>query len=111
MSKPLRADEAHGLGLVDAIAPPDELLTMARQWALDILERRRPWVASIYRSDKLESLGKAREILKFARAEVPKQAPSQEHPLLCIDAIEEGIVSGSRAGLLKVGILFFHFQP
>ncbi|KAJ8623622.1 hypothetical protein MRB53_032151 [Persea americana] len=101
MSKPLKADEAHVLGLVDAIAPQEELVMTARQWALEILEQRRPWIPSIYRNDRLEPLGKAREILKFARAQAQKQAPNLQHLLLCIDAIEKGVVSGSRAGLLK----------
>ena len=87
---------------MDAIVSPNELVNTARRWALEILERRRPWVASLYKTDKLESLGEAREILKFARAQVRKQAPNLKHPLVCIDVIEEGIVSGPRAGLWKV---------
>ncbi|XP_042506221.1 glyoxysomal fatty acid beta-oxidation multifunctional protein MFP-a-like [Macadamia integrifolia] len=101
MSKAVKGDEAHSLGLVDAIVPPNELLNAARRWALDIVECRRPWVASLYKTNKLEPLGEAREILKFARAQARKQAPNLEHPLVCIDVIEEGIVSGPRAGLWK----------
>ncbi|XP_058083294.1 glyoxysomal fatty acid beta-oxidation multifunctional protein MFP-a [Magnolia sinica] len=101
MSKPIKAEEAHALGLVDAIASPQELVMTARRWALDIAERKRPWVVSLYRSDKLEPLGEAREVLKFARAQARKQAPNLQHPLVCIDVIEEGIVSGPRAGLFK----------
>ena len=71
---------------------------------MDILERRRPWVASLHKTDKLEPLGEAREILKFARAQVQKQAPNLKHPLVCIDVVEEGIASGGRAGLWKVFI-------
>ncbi|KAG5559882.1 hypothetical protein RHGRI_003242 [Rhododendron griersonianum] len=100
-SRPVKGEEAHSLGLVDAIASPDELVNTARRWALDILEHRRPWVASLYRTDKIESLGEAREILKFARAQARKQAPNLEHPIVCIDVIEAGIVSGPRAGLWK----------
>ena len=92
------------MGLVDAIAPPEELLSTARRWALDILERRRPWINSLYRNDKLEPLGEAREILNFARTQARKQAPNLKHPLVLIDVIEEGIVSGPRAGLWKVNI-------
>ncbi|KAL5996179.1 hypothetical protein ACLOJK_026253 [Asimina triloba] len=101
LSKPIKADEAHAVGLVDAIVSPDELVMTARRWALDIAERRRPWVISLYRNDKLEPLEEAREILKFARAQTQKRAPNLQHPLVCIDAIEEGIVSGPRAGLWK----------
>ncbi|KAJ4954723.1 hypothetical protein NE237_011506 [Protea cynaroides] len=101
MSKPVKGNEAHSLGLVDAIVPSNELVNTARRWALDIVECRRPWVASLYKADKLEPLGDAREILKFARAQARKQAPNLKHPLVCIDVIEEGIVSGPRAGLWK----------
>ncbi|KAL9255207.1 Glyoxysomal fatty acid beta-oxidation multifunctional protein MFP-a-like protein [Drosera capensis] len=106
MSKPIKGVEAQSLGLVDAVVPANELLDTARRWALDILERRKPWLASLYRTDKIEPLGEAREILKFARAQVHKSAPNLKHPLLCIDAIEEGIVSGPRAGLWKEADVF-----
>lgn len=88
---------------------PNELVSTARRWALDIVERRRPWVASLHKANKLESLGEAREILKFARAQVRKQAPNLKHPLVCIDVIEEGIVSGPRAGLWKV-LIFLNLR-
>ncbi|KAF7837805.1 Glyoxysomal fatty acid beta-oxidation multifunctional protein MFP-a [Senna tora] len=100
-SKPVKGDEACSLGLVDAVVSPNELLNTARQWALDILERRRPWIASLYKNDKIEPLGEAREIFKFARAQTQRRAPNLVHPLVCIDVIEEGIVSGPRAGLWK----------
>ncbi|KAK7289912.1 hypothetical protein RIF29_03947 [Crotalaria pallida] len=100
-SKPVKGEEACNLGLVDAVVSPDQLVNTARQWALDILDRRRPWVASLYRNDKIEPLGEAREILKFARAQAQKRAPNLKHPLVCIDVIEEGIVAGPRAGLWK----------
>lgn len=102
MSKPIKAEEAQALGLVDAIVPSDELVMTARRWALDIVERRKPWIITLYRSDKLEPLGEAREILKFARAQARRQASNLQHPLVCIDVIEEGVVSGPHAGLWKV---------
>lgn len=102
MSKPIKGDEAHALGLVDAIVPPDELIKTARCWALDIVKSKRPWIKSLYRTDKIEPLGEAREILNFARAQARKRAANLQHPLICIDVIEEGIVSGPRAGLWKV---------
>ncbi|KAK2358291.1 peroxisomal fatty acid beta-oxidation multifunctional protein MFP2 [Trifolium repens] len=100
-SKPVKGKDAFNLGLVDGLVSPDQLVNTARQWALDILDRRRPWIASLYKSDKIEPLGEAREILKFARAQARKQAPNLKHPLVCIDVIEAGIVSGPRAGLWK----------
>lgn len=98
----MRGEEAHSLGLVDEIVSGDQLLETARKWALDILERRKPWIASLYKTDKLEPLGEAKEILNFARAQARRQAPNLQHPQVCIDVIEEGIVSGPRAGLKKV---------
>jgi enoyl-CoA hydratase/3-hydroxyacyl-CoA dehydrogenase len=65
-------------------------------------ELKKPWIKSLYKTDKLEPLGEAKEILKFARAQAQKQAANLHHPLVCIDAIEEGIVAGPRAGLWKV---------
>jgi hypothetical protein len=87
---------------VDAIVSADELINTARQWALDIFHGRRPWVVTLHKTDKIEPLGEAREILKLARAEAKKQAPNVQYPVVCIDVIEEGIVSGPRAGLWKV---------
>ncbi|KAL9284962.1 hypothetical protein ACSQ67_024678 [Phaseolus vulgaris] len=100
-SKPVKGKEAFSLGLVDGLVQPNDLVNTARQWALDILGRQRPWVASLYKTDKLESLGEAREILKFARAQAQRRAPNLYHPLVCIDVIEAGIVAGPRAGLWK----------
>lgn len=82
----------------------------ARLWALEIAECRKPWIKSLYKIDKLESLGDAREILKFARAQAQKQAANLHHPLVCIDVIEEGIVSGPRAGLWKVKLISLLMQ-
>lgn len=104
LSKPIKGSEAYALGLVDAIVPPEELVDTARRWALDIVEYRKPWIRSLYKTDKIEPLGEAREILKFARTQAQKQAANLQHPLVCIDVIEEGIVSGPRAGLWKVSL-------
>lgn len=106
-SKPIKGEEAQKLGLVDSVVSAGELIKTARQWALDIAECKRPWIKSLYKTDKIEPLGEAKEILKFARAQAQKQAPHLQHPLVCIDAIEEGIVSGPRAGLWKVLSLSF----
>ncbi|XP_028551760.1 glyoxysomal fatty acid beta-oxidation multifunctional protein MFP-a-like [Dendrobium catenatum] len=100
-SKPVKGKEAYALGLVDAIVPPGDLLITARHWAIEIAECRRPWIKSLYKTDKVGSLREAKEIIKFARAQAQKQSAYLEHPRVCIDVIEEGIVSGPRAGLLK----------
>lgn len=98
----MEGKEACSLGLVDAVVSPDELLPTARKWALDISQCRRPWVASLYRTDRLGSLGETRQVLKFVRSQVKKQPLNVKYPLICIDVVEEGIISGPRAGLWKV---------
>ncbi|XP_009623955.1 glyoxysomal fatty acid beta-oxidation multifunctional protein MFP-a-like isoform X1 [Nicotiana tomentosiformis] len=100
-AKLVKGEEALDLGLVDAIVSSHQLLETARKWALDIWERKRPWIPTLHRNDKIESIGEAKEILKFARAQAIKQAPNIYHPLAYIDVIEEGVVSGPRAGLIK----------
>ncbi|XP_015061333.1 glyoxysomal fatty acid beta-oxidation multifunctional protein MFP-a isoform X1 [Solanum pennellii] len=105
-SKPVKGEEAVNLGLVDAVVPSNQLLDTARKWALDILECRKPWVASLHKTDKIEPLGEAREILKFARVQTRRQAPNLQHPLVVIDVVEEGIASGPRAGLWKEAEVF-----
>ncbi|CAD5183080.1 unnamed protein product [Musa acuminata subsp. malaccensis] len=106
LSKGIGGEEAYKLGLVDAIVSPDELVETARHWALDIAESRKPWTKSLYRTDKLEPPEKAREVLKSARVEARKRSPNVQFPSLCIDVIEEGIVSGPRAGLWKESTTF-----
>ncbi|CAM6095074.1 unnamed protein product [Calypogeia fissa] len=103
LSKPISAEEGHKLGLVDSLSSQEDLLTTGRKWALDIAEGRKPWVLSLRRTDKLEPLSEAREIIKFARAQVKKTAPNLQHPVICLDAIEEGVVKGGYAGALKEG--------
>ncbi|XP_016582382.2 glyoxysomal fatty acid beta-oxidation multifunctional protein MFP-a isoform X2 [Capsicum annuum] len=101
-AKSVKGKEALDLGLVDAIVSPSQLLDAACKWALDIWEHKKPWnVASLYRTDKLESLDEAREILKLARDQAIRISPNLYHPLAFVDVVEEGIVSGPRAGLIK----------
>lgn len=90
------------MGLVDCIAPVDKLLSTARRRALDILGGRKQWAVSIYKTDKLDSLADARVLLNLARSQAREQNPNLIHPLVCIDVIEEGIVSDPRSALSKV---------
>ncbi|MCE2055900.1 hypothetical protein HAX54_043714 [Datura stramonium] len=101
MSKRVSGEEACNMCLVDAISPPDLLLGSACQWALDILECRRPWLISLCRTDRLAPLAEARKLLHSARAQIQKQNPNVIHPLVCIDVIEHGILCGPRNGLWK----------
>eukprot|EP00249_Psilotum_nudum_P009367 c21884_g1_i1 orf=554-2710(-) len=108
LSKSITSEEANRLGLVDSVVSSGELLSTARKWALDIAEYRRPWVLSLHKTDKLEPLGEARKILNFARVQAKKTTPNVSHPLLCLDAIEEGVVAGGLAGVLKEEECFKH---
>lgn len=101
LSKSVSSEEGKELGLVDAVVPSGELLATARKWALDIAESCKTRVISLQKLDKIEPLGEARKILKMARAQAMKTAPNVPHLLFCLDAIEEGVVSGGYAGSLK----------
>uniref|UniRef100_A0A0E0L1J6 enoyl-CoA hydratase n=1 Tax=Oryza punctata TaxID=4537 RepID=A0A0E0L1J6_ORYPU len=101
MSKPLKGVEAHKFGLVDAVVSADELISTACSWALEIVEDKCPWFRSLHRTDRLPALEETKKILNFARLQAQKQSASLQHPLVCIDVIEEGIISGPRAGLMK----------
>eukprot|EP00271_Cylindrocystis_brebissonii_P012925 TRINITY_DN32437_c0_g1_i1.p1 TRINITY_DN32437_c0_g1~~TRINITY_DN32437_c0_g1_i1.p1 ORF type:complete len:724 (-),score=169.85 TRINITY_DN32437_c0_g1_i1:675-2846(-) len=100
-SKPIAAEEGAELGLIDEIVPASELLSAAKAWALDIAERRRPWLQSLYRTDKLEPLAEARAVLNFVREQAIAKAPHMKHPIACLDAVEAGIVQGGYKGNLK----------
>ncbi|KAM7527043.1 hypothetical protein LguiB_030453 [Lonicera macranthoides] len=101
MSKRLTGKDAQTVCLVDSIVPADKLLSTACCWALDIVECKKPWLVSLHRNDKIEALAEAREILKSARIQARTQWRNLRHPLVCIDVIEQGIVSGPRIGLWK----------
>ncbi|PHT79522.1 Peroxisomal fatty acid beta-oxidation multifunctional protein [Capsicum annuum] len=42
-SKPIMSEEGENLGIIDVVVLSTELLKVARQWALDIIESRKPW--------------------------------------------------------------------
>ncbi|KAK1289154.1 Peroxisomal fatty acid beta-oxidation multifunctional protein [Acorus calamus] len=105
-SKPINAREGNELGLIDAVVTPENLLRVAKLWALDIADRRKPWMSSLRRTDKLCSLAEAREIIKAARVQAKKIAPNVPQHQACLDAIEEGIAFGGYAGVLKERRLF-----
>lgn len=68
---------------------------------MDILECRRPWSISLFRTDRLAPLAEARTLLNSARVQIQKQNPNIIHLLVCIDVIEHGILCGPRNGLWK----------
>lgn len=101
-SKPVMSEEGKSLGLIDAIASPEELLEVACDLALDIVESRRPRLSSLSRTDKLGSTEQAMEILEGIRQGAKETAHTMPEKLACLDVIGEGITSGGRSGVLKV---------
>lgn len=104
-SKSILSEEGKKLGLIDAIVSPDELLKVSRQWASDIADRRKPWISSLQRTDKLGSLSEANEIIRVAREQVKRTAPNMPQHQACLDVIHEGVVQGGYSGVLKVTLL------
>jgi enoyl-CoA hydratase/3-hydroxyacyl-CoA dehydrogenase len=73
-SQPVGGNEALKLGLVDALVPQDQLLSKARELALDIGKGRAFRKVTIDYTGKLEPLGEAEAIFAFAREEATKRA-------------------------------------
>ncbi|KAK1377608.1 peroxisomal fatty acid beta-oxidation multifunctional protein AIM1 [Heracleum sosnowskyi] len=105
-SKSILSEEGKKLGLIDAIVSPEELLKVSRQWASDIADRRKPWISSLQRTDKLGSLSEANEIIKVAREQAKRTAPNMPQHQACLDVIHEGIVHGGYSGVLKESDVF-----
>ncbi|RZC90569.1 hypothetical protein C5167_029702 [Papaver somniferum] len=105
-SKFIMSEEGNKLGLIDAIVSKEELLTVARRWALDIAERRKPWISSLQRTDKIGSLSESRKVIQAAREQAKRTAPNMPQHQACLDAVEEGIVFGGYSGVLKENKLF-----
>jgi len=99
-SKSVKGSKAKGLGLVDElVSGPGDLLAKAKEVALDLASGKRKRVRTLEREDRLEPKDVAKMILGIAREQTKKRAPHIRHPLLCIDAIETGIMQGGKAGL------------
>lgn len=105
-SKPITSEEGLKFGLIDAVVPPQELLKVSRMWALDISEGRKPLVRSLHMTDKLGSLSESHEFLMIARQKVKQTARNMPQHLACLDVIEEGIIHGGYAGVLKEAKVF-----
>lgn len=105
-SKPIKAEKAVKLGLVDYVVPREQLMQKARGLAMDIADKRAPRLLTLQRSDKLEPFDEALATLQFAREQTARRAPGLQHPLLCIDAIQAGIENGGLKGLEAEGAAF-----
>ncbi|RZC89394.1 hypothetical protein C5167_036278 [Papaver somniferum] len=100
-SKFIMSEEGNKLGLIDAIVSKEELLTVARLWALDIAERRKPWISSLQRTDKLVFLAESRKVIQAAREQAKRTAPNMPQHQAFLDAVEERIIFGGYSGVLK----------
>ncbi|XP_076936829.1 peroxisomal fatty acid beta-oxidation multifunctional protein AIM1-like [Bidens hawaiensis] len=105
-SKSILSEEGKKLGLIDAIVPPQKLLEVSRQWALDIAEKQKPWVRSLHKTDKIGSLPEVFQIITVARQQVKRASPNTPQHQACLDVIQEGIVHGGYHGVLKEGKVF-----
>ncbi|KAG2485502.1 hypothetical protein HYH03_015775 [Edaphochlamys debaryana] len=105
-SAPIKAEAGLKLGLVDALAPPEQLLAAARAYALDMAAGRRPRMASLHRTDRLPPLAEALAMVDMARQQAAAKARGLRHPQLCLDAIQAGIEHGGDAGLAAEGAAF-----
>lgn len=105
LSKSITSEEGKKLGLIDAVVPQEELLKVSRQWALDIAERRKPWIRSLHSIHKLGSLSEVHDIIQAARQQAKKTAKNMPQHQACLDVIEEGIIHGGYHGLIKVTLI------
>lgn len=101
-SKFITAKEGKERGLIDALCSGDELIKMSRHWALEIASCRRTWTKSLGRTDKLGSPSEARALLSTTRQQVKKISTNMPQYQACLDVIEEGVLFGGHAGVLKV---------
>jgi enoyl-CoA hydratase/3-hydroxyacyl-CoA dehydrogenase len=82
---------------------------MSRFWALEIASYRKPWIRSLDRTDRLGSLSEARAVLSMARQQAKKVAANMPQHQACLDVIEEGVLFGGQAGVVKVCISYSLF--
>eukprot|EP00803_Ostreobium_quekettii_P008705 evm.model.scf_1879.1 EVM.evm.TU.scf_1879.1 scf_1879:98-7109(+) len=101
-SKPVKGSVAQGLGLVDrVVGEGGDVVRMAKDLALEIAAGRAARRETLGRTDRLEPLGEALQVVAFARAQAARQAPHVRHPQLCLDAVAAGVEHGGLAGLAK----------
>ncbi|MCD9560058.1 hypothetical protein HAX54_018488 [Datura stramonium] len=100
-SKIITSEEGKELGIINDVVSSEDLLTVSRLWALDIAEGRKTRTNTLQRMDKIEPIHESSAILEVARQQVLKTSRSMPHYKACLDVIEEGIISGGYAGVLK----------
>ncbi|KAL6549576.1 Altered inheritance of mitochondria protein 1 [Orobanche hederae] len=105
LSRRITSEEGKKLGLVDAVVPSEELLNVSRQWALDITERRKPWIRSLHRTDKLGSLSEVLDVIEMTRQQAKQKARNMPQHQACLDVVE-GVVHRGYHGILKESKVF-----
>ncbi|XP_027774700.1 peroxisomal fatty acid beta-oxidation multifunctional protein-like isoform X4 [Solanum pennellii] len=106
-SKIITSEEGKEFGIIDdVVSSHEDLLTVSRLWALDIAEGRKPRTHTLQRTDKIKPIHESSAILEVQRQQVLKTPRSMPHYKVCLDVIEEGIVSGGYAGVLKEDKVF-----
>ncbi|XP_047085149.1 peroxisomal fatty acid beta-oxidation multifunctional protein-like [Lolium rigidum] len=105
-SKFIMAKEAKECGLIDELCSHDELIKVSRFWALEIANCRKPWIRSLVRTDRLGSLSEARALLSMERHKTNRVAANMPQHRACLDVIEEGILRGGHAGVVKEAKVF-----
>ncbi|MFA7602810.1 MAG: 3-hydroxyacyl-CoA dehydrogenase NAD-binding domain-containing protein [Novosphingobium sp.] len=98
--KPLRAEEAHRLGLVHALAEPGETIAAARAWLATTPEPLQPWDRKGYQLPGGGPYGAGGPAIIAGSATVKKRSfgnyPAQENILRCV---YEGVQVPIEAGL------------
>ena len=95
----LKAKEALAAGLVDAVVKPADLLSAARQLALDVASGKKARVKALYRTDRIGSSEDAKGVLEMARTQARKKNRNLPQPFAYLDVVEAGVKSGGEAGL------------
>ncbi len=104
---PIKAKEAHALGLFDELA--DDASTLgegARALALALADGARERRRTLARADRLVPADEARAVVERARAAARKKHRNVDYPDACLDAVLEGLVNGADAGLAKERLEF-----
>jgi len=97
--RPIKAQRALELGLVDKITAPDTLLDDAIAFALERAKSGGPYPKARERTDKLPDAGMLDQIFEMARAQVAKEAGKMVAPMKALEAIEVGVKEGYEKGI------------
>jgi 3-hydroxyacyl-CoA dehydrogenase len=99
------ADEAHQLGILDAVFDDESLVDAAVQFALTIADvKPAPRVRD--RNERLSEAGADGEIFAAMRKKIARSARNQRAPYACIEAVEAAVSMPFDAGIAKERELF-----